>query len=204
MGFFIEIDLISQHQSGFKPGDSCINQFLSIAHEIYQSFDEGFDVRSVFLDISKAFDKVWHDGLIFKLKQNGISGNLLNLLSNFLRNRKQRVVLNGETSSWADVSAGVPQGSILGPLLFLIYTNDLADGLWSNAKFFADGASLFSGVHNPNTTAKDLNNDLVKISGWAYQWKMSFNLDPSNEAQEVIFSRKAKKGIRSSSCFWQQ
>ena len=83
--FFIKNDLISQHQSGFKPGDSCINQLLSITHEIYQSFDQGFDVRSVFLDISKAFDKVWHNGLIFKLKQNEISGNLLNLLSNFLR-----------------------------------------------------------------------------------------------------------------------
>ena len=87
-GFFIENDLISQHQSGFKPGDSCINQLLSITHKIYQSFDEGFDLRSVFLDISKSFDKVWHDGLIFKLKQNSISSNLLNLLSIFLRNRK--------------------------------------------------------------------------------------------------------------------
>ena len=87
-GFFIENDLISQHQSGFKPGNSCINQLLSITHEIYQSFDEGFGVRSVFLDISKAFDYVWHDGPIFKLKQNGIIGNLLNLLLNFLRNRK--------------------------------------------------------------------------------------------------------------------
>ena len=87
---------MSQHQSGFKPGDSCINQLLSITHEIYQSFDEGFDVRSVFLNISKAFDKLWHDGIIFKLKQNVISGNLLNLLSNFLRKRKQRVVLNGQ------------------------------------------------------------------------------------------------------------
>ena len=153
-GFFIENDLISQHQSGFKPGDSCINQLLWINHEIYQSFDEGFDVRTVFLDISKTFDKVWHNGLIFKLKQNGISGNLLNLLSNFLRNRKQRVVLNGQTSSWADVNAGVPQGSILGPLLFLIYINDLADGLSSNAKLFADDTSLFSVVHNANTTAK--------------------------------------------------
>ena len=81
------------------------------------------------LDTSKAFDQVWHNGLIFKLKKNGISGNLLNLLSNFLRNKKQRVVLTGETFSWADVNAGVPQGSILCPLLFLIYINDLADGL---------------------------------------------------------------------------
>ena len=79
--FFLENDLIHQQQSGFKPGDSCINQLLPITHEIYQSFDQGFDVRSVFLDISNAFDKVRHDGLIFKLKQNGISGSLLNLLS---------------------------------------------------------------------------------------------------------------------------
>ena len=74
--FFIENDLISQHQCGFKPGDSCINQHLSITHEIHQSFDEGFDVRNVLLDISKAFDKVWHDGIVFKLKQNGISGKI--------------------------------------------------------------------------------------------------------------------------------
>ena len=167
--FIIKNDLISQHQSGFKPGDPCINQLLSITHEIYQLFDQGFDVRSVFLDICKAFDKVWHDGIIFKMKQNGISGNVLNLLSNFLRNRNQRVVLNGQTSSWADVNAGVPQGSILGLLLFLIYVNDLAVGLSSNAKLFADNTSLFSVVHDANTTAKKLNNDLVKISRLAYQ-----------------------------------
>ena len=142
--------------------------------------------------------------LFSKLKQNGISGNLLNLLSNFLRNRKQRVVLNGKTSSWADVNAGVPQGSILGPLSFLIYINDLADGLLSNAKLFADDTSLFCVVHNANTTAKQLNNDLVKINRWAYQWKMSFNPDPSKQAQEVIFSRKTKKRIPSSSRFEQQ
>ena len=192
-GFFIENNLISQHQSGFKPGDSWINQLLSITHEICQSFDEVFGVRSVFLDISNAFDKAWHDGIIFKLKQNGISGNLLNLLSNFLRNRKQRVVFNGQTSSWAEVNTGVPQGSILGPLLFLIYINDLANGLSSNAKFFADDTSLFSVVHNANITAKELNNDLVKINRCAYQWKMSFKPDPSRQAQEVIFSRKTKK-----------
>ena len=192
-GFFIKNDLTSQHQSGFKHGDSCINQLLSITQEIYRSFDEGFDIRSVFLDTSKSFDKVWHDDIIFKLKKNDISGNLLNLLSNFLRNRKQRVVLNGQTSSWADANAGVLQCSILDPLLFLIYVDDLADGLSSNAKLFADDTSLFSVAHNANTTAKELNNGLVKTNRWVYQWKMTFNPDPSKQAQEVIFSRKTKK-----------
>ena len=147
----------------------------------------------VHLDISKAFDKVWHDGLIFKLKRNGISGNLLNLLSNFLSNRKERVVLNGQTSSWTDVNAGVSQGSILGSFLFLIFINDLADGVSSNVKLFADDTSLFSVVHNANTTAKELYNDLVKISRWPYQWKMSFNPDHSKQGQEIIFSRKTKR-----------
>ena len=93
--YFIENELISSSQSGFKPGDSCINQLLSITHDIYQSFDNGFEVRGVFLDISKAFNKVWHKGFIYKLKQNGVAGNLLKALADFLKDRKQRVVLNG-------------------------------------------------------------------------------------------------------------
>ena len=97
--FFIENKLISSNQSGFKPGDSCINQLLSITHEIYESFDVGLEVRSVFLDISKAFDKVWHDGIIYKLTQNGILGNLLNLLENILKERKQHIDLNGQVST---------------------------------------------------------------------------------------------------------
>ena len=93
--FFIANKLISSNQSGFKPGDSCINQLLSITHETYKSFDVGLEVRSVFLDLSKAFDRVWHDGIIYKLTQNGILGNLLRLLGCFLKEKKQRVALNG-------------------------------------------------------------------------------------------------------------
>ena len=130
---------------------------------------------------------------ILKLKQNGISGNLLKIIEDFLSNRYQRVVLNGQSSGWAAVNAGVPQGSILGRLLFLIYINDLSTGLSSNPRLFADDTSLFSVVHDRNTSANELNNDLLKIRSLAYQWKMNFNPDPSKQAQEVIFSRKIKK-----------
>ena len=109
--------------------------------------------------ISKAFDKVWHEDIIFKLKQNDISGELLNLLWDFLRNKKQRVVVNGQVSTWTNVNAGVPQGSILGPLFFLKYINDLADELSSNTKLFADDTSLFSVVHNRDSSAVEINND---------------------------------------------
>ena len=156
--FFIKNDLIYQNQSGFKPGDSCINQHLAITHKIYKSFDACLDARAVFLDISKAFDKVWDQGLLYKLKQNGISGNLLETLADFLKDRKQRVVLNGQNSSWANIEAGVPQGSIPGPLLFLIYINDLPDNLSTNVKLFADDSSLFSVVHDI-ATSSDLNYD---------------------------------------------
>ena len=131
------------------PGDSCVGQLLSITHEIFNSFDynPSVDIREIFLDISKAFDKVWHDGLIFKLQTYGIDGKLLKLLKSYLKDRQQRVLLNGQTSSWKNVFAGVPQESVLGPLLFLIHINDLPDGLTSICKIFAD-TSLFSKAIN--------------------------------------------------------
>ena len=188
--FFIENKLISSNQSGFKPGDSCINQLLSITHEIYESFDVGLEVRSVFLDISKTFDKVLRNGIIYKLTQNGISENLLNLLEDFLKERKQHVVLNGQVCTWKNINAGVPEGSILGLLFFLIYINDLT----TIVKLVADDTSMFSVVHHTQTSANDLNKDNKEIiNKWAFRWKMNFNPDPTKQAHKVIFSRRTKK-----------
>ena len=135
--------MLSKHQSGFRPG-------------IYQLLAE-------YSWTSKAFDTVWHDGLLFKLKQNDVSGNLLGLIKRFLSNRVQRVTLNGTASDWERIRAGVPQGSILGYLFFLIYINDLANDLKSKVKLFADDNSLFSIVSDPLETANILNLDLDQI-----------------------------------------
>ena len=187
--------MISHNQSG----DSCINQLLWITHDLYQSLDDGLETRGVFFDISKAFDKVWHDGLLFKLKQNGLSGNLSNVITDFLYQRKQRVVLNGQHSSWTNTKAEIPQESILVSLFFLICINDLSGylsisiSIWLQILNYLRMTPLFSVVHNINSAANDLNSDIIKISNWAFQWKMRFNSDSNKQAQEVIFCRKINK-----------
>ena len=127
------------------------------------------------------------------MKQNGISCNLLNVITHFLYQRKQRDVLNQQHSSWTNIEAGVLQGSTLGRLFFLICIKDLPDGLTSNPKLFADDSSLFSVVHNTNSTVNDLNSDLIKMNNWGFQWKIRFNSDPTKQAQEVIFIRKTNE-----------
>ena len=122
----------------------------------------------------------------------GISGKPYNLLENYLLRRIQRVSLNGQTSSWRPVLAGVLQSSILGPLLFLVYINDLPNGLKSNAKLFADDSSLFTIFKDKNESANILNDDLLLISNWTYKWKMLFNPDPNKPAQELLLSRKSQ------------
>ena len=168
-----------------------------------KSFDcnPPLEVRGIFLDISKAFDRVWHDGLIYKIKSFGVTDTPLKLIENFLSNRYQRVVLNGQSSSWAEVSAGVPQGSVLGPLFFLMYINDLTCGLSLTTKLFGDDTSLLSVVHDVTQSTNELNDDLEKISDWAYQWKMAFNPDKSKQAQEVILSCKTQRVIHPPAIF---
>ena len=186
-----ENGLLNPNQSGFRSGDSSINQLLSIFHKISAAFDcnPTLDVRSVFLDISKAFDRVWHKGLIYKQRRFGVSGNFLSLIQNFLANRQQRTLLNGKTSNWGTISAGVPQGSILGFIFFLIYINDLPENMKCSIKLFAGDASLFTVVRDPDQAAILLNHDLRIIEAWSYKWIMSYNTDPMKQAIEVIFSR---------------
>ena len=173
--YIFDNNFIDDRQSGYRRGDSTIKQLLSITHEIHKAFDDGKELRAVFLDISKAFDKVWTEGLIFKLKRIGIEGEMINILTSFLNDRKQRVTMDGINSEWADVEAGVPQGSILGPILFLVYINDLFDVVDSEMRIFADDTFIFRVVVGDSTTA--LNEDLQKITEWGKQWKLNFNPD---------------------------
>ena len=133
----------------------------SMVHNLYNAFDACPSLETcMFLDMSKAFDKVQRQGLIFKLKSIGVSDSLLSLTESFLSIRFQRVLLNGQTSEWLPAKTGVTQGSILGPLFFLIYINDLSDNLVSTVKRFAYDTSLFSVVNDSNISANELNNDL--------------------------------------------
>ena len=130
----MEEKLLNPNQSGFRPSDFCINQLLAITHKIFEAFDcnPPLEVRSVFLDLSKACNKVWHEGLLYKFRSVGISGELYIILRNSLSGRFQWVIFNGQTLSRRPVLAGVPQGSILGTLFFLVYINDLPNELKSS------------------------------------------------------------------------
>ena len=124
---------------------------------------------------------------------HGIDGNFLKLVESFLSNRYQCLVLIGQASSQADVKAGVLEGSILGPLLFVIYISGLSENLESTVKLFADNKSISHIFHDPNASHEILNNDLTRLLEWAYRWKTSFSLDPSKQAQEMLFSIKVTK-----------
>ena len=189
---FFENKLISSSQAVFKLDNSGINQLLSIIYEIYSYLDKDLEVRIIFHDILKIFDKVWHDGIIFKLTQNSISGNLLNHLCDFLNERKQQVVLNRQFSTWKNVNAGVPQSFILSLWLFLIYINALSEDLLSNAKLFVDDTSLLSVVHEIQASANKFNKDLERTSKRITQYKMNHNPDLTNNPKKSFLSRVKK------------
>ena len=128
--------------------------------------------------------------LISKLQSYGINGNLLNLLTNYLDNRKQRVVINGATSSWKPIKSGVPQGSVLGPLLFLIFINDLPDDLKCDPKLFADDVSLIAVMYDNQKLIENIVTDLKLLHELSVTCKMEFNPDTTKPAEEILFTNR--------------
>ena len=183
--FLTSNGLITQHQSGFREGDGTINRLVNFVHVCKVRMSEGLCTPTIFLDISKAFDRVYHKGLIHKLKQVGITGNLLNMLTSYISKRKQKVALEGELSDVLELFAGVPQGSVLGPLLFLIFINDILDNIKSFGTLFADDTSIFTFSNfNSNNEVFQLQSDLIKIENWASTWKVDFN---ASKTEMIIF-----------------
>ena len=173
---FFGIIMLLLHSNQVLCMVTTVNQPVDIYNTFCNALDEGKEVRAIFCDISKAFDRVWHKGFLFKLRSVGISGTLLHWFANYLNNRKQLVVLPGATSRWTFTNAGVPQGSILGPLLFLVYINDIVENINSKIRLFADDTSLFIIVDNPIDAARKLNSDLETIHQWATKWLVTSGL----------------------------
>ena len=164
--------MLYKYQSGFLPHHSTVFQLIDIYHNICQAFDNNLFSCIVFCDVSKAFDRVRHRGLLFKLRQNG---KLLQWLNSYLTNRKQKVTLKSCASTLKSILAGVPQGSVPGPLLFLVYINDIAKQLLSLTRLFADDSSLFYTAARLSDIAGIINHDLIMPSNWAIQWLVIFN-----------------------------
>jgi ribonuclease P/MRP protein subunit RPP40 len=179
-------NLLTWRNAGFKKNESTANQLLLLVHKIYETLGTGDEALVIFLDVSKAFDKVYHKGLLHKLESFGISGRLFEWFYSYLHGRKRRVVINGKESAWRNINAGVPQGSILGPLLYLIFANDLVDDLKCEPFLYADDTSLLQAIHL-QTNLNDINRDLELIANWSAHWRVTFNI---GKTEYMIFSKK--------------
>ena len=186
--FFKDNFVISDNQSGFLPGRSTVTQLIEVYHEFCKAIDEGKEIRVIFLDISKAFDRVWHKGLLFKLKKCGIHGRLLEWFEDYLKDRLQRVIINGKFSEWIKIIAGVPQGSVLGPLLFLIFIDDIVHSVQhAKIRLFADDTCLFLEVDDRINTSELINVDLENIGQWSNKWLVKF---APKKTKSLIVSNK--------------
>ena len=180
--------LLYNKQSGFLKCHSTVHQLLEIYHQDVSSLDSKQNLCMVFCDISKAFDRVLHRGLVFKLNHLGISGSLLSWFKEYLSCRSQSVVVNTARSRSRSINAGVPQGSVLGSLLFLVYVNDILENLQSISRLFADDTSLACSASITADIEGILNHDLIMISHWANQWLVTFN--PSKTVAMVFLGTK--------------
>ena len=185
--FLIENALMYKFQSGFLPGHSTTHQLIELVDNILQALDNKELICLIFCDVSKAFDRVWIRGLLLKLERYGIHGDILEWFRSYLTSRQQRVLLRDSVSSVGKLKAGVPQGSILGPLLFLIYINDIADDMLGICRLFADDTSIGERSYEINSLQYMVNIDLQNISSWSKQWLVKLN---PNKTEIVVFSTR--------------
>ena len=164
--------ILNQCQYGFRQGYSCEAQLASVVEDILHDLDHLKQVDLIFLNFCKAFDTVPHSRLLLKLSLYGIQNNVNLWIQSWLTQRVQRVVVNGSHSTWLSVESGVPQGSVLGPLLFLIYINDIVKDISSNLRLFADDCLLYCVITSEEDSAL-LQNDLNTIFTWSLLWQMN-------------------------------
>ena len=189
--------LFSDFQYGFRSSRSTVDLLTVVSDGIARAVNRSVATRVVALDISKAFDRVWHAGLLHKLTSYGNSGQIFGLISSFLSNRRLRVVLDGKSSQEYPVNAGVPQGSTLGPTLFLLCINDLPDDVICNIAIYADDATLYckcneaSDLWQQLELASELESDLQDTVDWGRKWLVDFN---AGKTQIVSFDRSKNTG----------
>ena len=166
--------LLSVQQHGFRTGHSCTTNLLAALDRWTEALDKGNNVDAVYLDFAKAFDSVPHKRLLLKLKGYGIDKNTLHWIEGFLSHRRQRVCINGMASSWAPVKSGIPQGSVLGPVLFIVFINDLPEVVKSTSLIFADDTKIFNNADSEDSIAM-LQKDINHLTEWANTWQLRFN-----------------------------
>src|SRR5664279_266711 len=182
-------NILTPRQHGFRSGHSCETQLILAIDDWAKALDSGYRTDIAIFDFSKAFDSVPHRRLLSKIESYGIQGNTLNWIESFLWNRSQRVVINGSQSSWLPVTSGVPQGTVLGPLLFLLYINDIASDIKSEIRLFADDCILYRKILSGHDTAQ-LQDDIDRLHSWSVSWQMTFNV---KKCHILSLSRKKVK-----------
>ena len=168
---FEKHNILYDLQPGFRERRSCETQFIELVEDLTRSLSQGKQTDLILLDFSKAFDKVNHLKLLYKIQMHGVQGNVLSWIQFFLIGRSQRAVLEGEYSDQVPVSSSVPQGSVLGPILFFLYINDLPDNVQSQVRHFADDTAVHLTICGPDDSAT-LQRDLDRLQQWEAQWDM--------------------------------
>ena len=194
VNYLDEFNLVTEHQSGFRSGHSTISAIADFTDDIYRAINNSNITHTVFIDFSKAFDTINHEILLKKLFHLGFKQSSINWFQNYLTNRKQRIIANNKFSDLKDIVCGVPQGSILGPLLFLLYVNDLGDCLqYTKYKLYADDTVLYLSTPLRYNYDELLNKDLLNMHNWCQENKLTVNLKKTKYMATASSSKKLKK-----------